>query len=112
MGEHVLLFGTIQGALSVTNGEVIGKTFTADDPSLAASEYPGANNVQPRDLTLSRDDLQAGGGAVFRLRDFEIQATYRQVLVGRNIPMIRTASTSIVYRLPNLSADSDRPPDG
>ena len=97
IGDSVMVFGQVGGRLTVTDGNVIGETFVAVDPTLANTEFSG-DNVEPTELAVDRDYLEVGGGVVFQLEAFELQAAFTQIAVGENIPKLQKASLSILYR--------------
>ena len=113
IGEKFILFTALEGAFTVTDGEVIGKSFVARKPQKSSDEIGGAKgDIEPIDLRLDRTFIQVGGGAILRLEEFEIQASYHQIIVGENMPAIKTASAGVVYRMPNLTGAGDKDADG
>jgi len=106
LGQNLLLFVSSQGTLTVTEGSSIGKSFISTEPDAEPYEMSGGpdGNVRQIPLTLDKDFLQLGGGMIVRLSAAEVQLSYRQIVWGRNIPAIKTASISTVFSFPDLTA--------
>lgn len=111
IGENVIVYGSLDGAYTVTEGEVIGKSFITRQPETPSAELAAgtSGSIEPIDLRVDRSYIQAGGGVIFRVRDFEIEAAYRQILLGNNIPAIKSASASFTYSLPSLTGRTETP---
>ena len=100
IGKNVLLFAGVNGAYTVTEGEVIGTTFVATEFDLTADELAAGQNVEPVDLRLDKDWLQAEGGVLLVVaRGVEVQAAYQRIVVGRNIPAINTFSVGTTVKV-------------
>jgi hypothetical protein len=68
--RHVLVYASVELALTVFEGESIGTSATALDPSQPARRFM-VNNVSFVPLSLDRDQLTVGGGAILHILDRE-----------------------------------------
>lgn len=99
IGDHMLMFVGTNGAYSVTQGKVIGKTAVARAPDVTAAEIRPAQ-VELIDLRLDKDWLNIEGGLLFLVTErLELQAVYQRLLVGRNIPVLNTFSIGTAVKL-------------
>lgn len=106
IGDNVVVFAGTNGAYTVTDGQVIGKSFITRSPELSGRELTGGQ-IEPVDITLDKDYLQASGGIIFRLDAAELQFNYTRMLVGRNIPQLQTFSVSTVFSFADVTAEDD-----
>lgn len=96
---RLLVFGGVDGEVSVTDGDVIGVSVAADNPELPAADYGGLENLKLREVRLERDRLGASGGAILRLTDvIEVNGAYTHVLWGRNTSASRVISLGVGVR--------------
>jgi hypothetical protein len=109
LGDSVLVYGRLGGAYTVTEGEVIGQSVITDTPN-RSSRALGPNR-RTVDLRLDRDFLQLGGGVIVQLGDFEVQASYSYIPVGRNIPALHTATLGSVFTIPDAMGEADETED-
>lgn len=101
LGKHVLISGGVNGELAIQDGDVIGVSVAATDPSLPAEDYIGTENLELREVRLDRDSVTVSGGVILRLTsNVEASVDYGRVIVGRNIAEIQTVSFSIGVRVP------------
>ena len=112
VGRNLVFFVGSRGEYTVTDGGAIGISFISTEPEAEPHELRGGKggNIKQIPLTLDKDYVQLVGGAIFRLKSAELQFSYRQIVWGRNIPAIKTASVSTVFAFPNVtgsSSDSD-----
>jgi hypothetical protein len=105
IGESFVVFAGARGALSLFDGETIGKTFIADDPSVTAENFT-VENIEIKDLTLDRDFIQVEAGAILKLADVELQFAYSRIVAGRNIPLVNVLSFSTVITAENVSGEA------
>jgi hypothetical protein len=106
IGESFVIFAGARGALTLFEGDTIGKTFIADDPSVDASEFL-ISNIVIEDLTLDRDYLQVEGGIILKLEDVELQFAYNRIVAGRNIPVINALNFSTVFTSENVTDENN-----
>lgn len=118
IAKSFVLFAGTEGEMTITNGEAIGKSFISTEPDAAPWELRGGEggNIKPIPIFLDKDLVKFTAGAIFQISSAELQFSYSQVLWGRNIPALKTASVSTVFALPNVtgSAESEEAsgPDG
>lgn len=99
IGERFLVYAWAQLAYTVTEGRAIGVSVAAIDPTLPATEYGGARNLLLRELRLERDQLDVGGGAIFRVtRDVELNLGYARTVWGRNTAAVNSLTLSLGVR--------------
>jgi len=108
IGQSLILFVGSRGEYTVTDGESIGVSFIATEPEKPPHELKGGmnGNIKQIPLSLDKDFVQLEGGIIFRLEAAELQFSYRQIVWGRNIPAIKSASVSTVFSFPNVTGRS------
>ncbi|MGM0557131.1 MAG: hypothetical protein ACQEVA_12180 [Myxococcota bacterium] len=106
IGESFVVFVGARGALTLFDGESIGKTFIAADPSVSAQDFT-VDNIEIKDLTLDRDYIQVEAGAIVKVADVELQFAYSRIVAGRNIPLINLLSFGTVMSAENVSGEAD-----
>lgn len=106
IGDSLVVFAGARGAKTLFEGDSIGLSFIARDPSVPASDFLIANIVT-EELTLDRDYLQVEGGVIWKLDDVEMQFAYSRVVAGRNIPAVNLLSFSSVFTVENVSGEGD-----
>lgn len=104
IGERVVVFAGARGALTLFDGDAIGKTFIATDPSVPASDFL-ISNITIEDLTLDRDYLQVEGGVILKLDAAELQFSYTRIVAGRNIPVINSLNFGTVFTAENVTGE-------
>ncbi|MCK6544440.1 hypothetical protein L6R52_01090 [Myxococcota bacterium] len=103
LGDGLLPYVGVQVARTVTEGEIIGVSVAAIDPSLPADQYAGTNNLLLREVRLERDLVELEAGLIVRLSpEAELNFGYQRVLWGRN-----TAAASGVSLGLGLRTDLD-----
>lgn len=109
IGKSFILFAGSSAEFTVTDGEAIGTSFIATEPGAEPYELKGGKggNIKQIPISLDKDFVQFTAGAIFQLSDAELQFSYSQILWGRNIPALKTASVSTVFALPNVTGDGD-----
>lgn len=104
VGDHVVLFAGVNGDFTIFEGEPVGTTVIARDPSLAPAEYDDPEeDLRPEPLFLDKDNLTADGGVLFVMGDYEMSFSYSQTLLGTNQAAIRTFSASAAIRLDGVT---------
>ena len=100
IGRRFLVYGGAQVAYTVQDGRVIGISVAAEDPTLPATAYIGANNLLLREVQLARNSINVGGGLILRLTDrLELNGGYEYTVWGRNTSAIHSASMSLALRV-------------
>lgn len=92
--SYLLLFASVEGAVTVFDGELIGKSFTAVDPSVDARRFP-LSNIRPVDLSLDRDHINVGGGAILRVLEREWILRAAHTPWGKNTAALTTISLGV-----------------
>jgi hypothetical protein len=103
-GDRFILtagFGWLQ---TITEGDVIGESFIATDPSVTALEFT-PDNVEILDLRLDQDALSFEAGLIFNVRDLEFIANYSQIFRGTNVAQVHSFSVSTIFSLPGITGD-------
>lgn len=99
IGKIVLVFAGANAALSVQEGDRIGVSVAAIDPSVRAQDFGGLSNLLLREVRLRRDFVDVYGGIIFRLTDrSELKFSYSRTLWGRNVAAVSTFSLGIGVR--------------
>lgn len=109
LGDNLLIFLGGNGAYTLFEGESIGTSFITRSPGKAASEIDANEDIETIAITLDKDYFSVEGGAILRLRDLEVRASYGQIIWGSNIPRISTFSLGVVYAIENFSAEQASP---
>ena len=105
IGDSLVVFAGARGALTLFEGETIGKTFIAKDPSIDAQDF-FISNIDIKDLTLDRDYVQVEGGVILKLERVELQFAYNRIVAGRNIPVINSLNFSTVVTSENVTREN------
>jgi hypothetical protein len=99
VGEHVLLFAGSRFAYAVTEGDVIGISVAAKDPTLPSTEYGGTTNLRLREVQLERDAITISVGTILKITDsVELNLTYGRTVWGRNTAEINSLSVALGVR--------------
>lgn len=99
LGDRVLLFAEARATWAVTEGRVIGISVAAEDPELPATAYGGTTNLVLRELTLDRDAVDVGGGALFKLTPgLEAFVGGSRTVWGRNTAAIASVYAGLAWR--------------
>lgn len=99
IGQKILVYGDVSGGYTVEDGDVIGVSVAAIDPTLPASEYGGTTNLRLREVQLERDFLSLAVGGIVRITDsVEMNVGYSRVLIGRNTSQVNGVFVSIGVR--------------
>lgn len=81
---------------SVQDGDVIGVSVAAEDPSLPAEDYGGLENLKLREVPLEHDRLSINAGISVRVTDdVDTLLSYSRVLWGRNTALTQTVSLGV-----------------
>lgn len=108
VGQHIVLFAGSSGAYTVTEGDVIGKTYISTVDHLQAKDVVIGENTVPVDLRLDKDWLQVEGGVLFIPREgLEMQASYSQIVLGSNIAAIQSVSVGTAIHFDDLTAEAE-----
>lgn len=101
LGRRVLIYLGAEGEIAVTDGDVIGVSVAATDPTLPAAEYSGLDNLYLRELRLERDRLVIPTGVIFRLMEgAELNLGYTPVVWGRNTSKVHSFSVGVAMTTP------------
>jgi hypothetical protein len=93
IGQRLLLIGGASLDYAVQDGEVIGVSVAAEDPSLPAEDYEGTKNLRLREVPLDEDRLKVHGGVLLRMTDqTELKLNYSRIVWGRNTALTQTLS--------------------
>lgn len=93
LGKRVLVVAGSRLAYAVQDGEVIGVSVAAEDPTLPAEDYEGTKNLKLREVPLSHSALDVHGGVLIRFtRQFELKLSYSRRVWGRNTALTQTVS--------------------
>ena len=96
IGERLLLKVGSRLEYAVQDGEVIGISVAADDPTLPAEAYGGTTNLDPREVPLDYDRLTLNAGLILQVTEStEAQVSYNRVLWGRNTSLTQTLSMGL-----------------
>lgn len=107
IGNRILVYGDVSGGYTVEDGDVIGVSVAAIDPTLPATEYGGLTNLRLREVQLERDFLSLAVGGIVRITDaVELNVGYSRVLIGRNTSQVNGVYVSIGVRT-NLLGDEE-----
>ena len=102
--RYVLFYAGSQAAVSIEDGDLIGISVAAEDPTLPASEYGGTTNLLLRELRLRHDLVDVGGGVILRvLPGVELNLGFSQILWGRNISQSTSFFASFAVRRDTLA---------
>jgi hypothetical protein len=97
LSKYFIFFVGVDGAKTLNRGEVIGTSFTTSRPSIDASAFP-VGDLQPIDLRIDSDHLQAFGGFIFKPGAYEIILSGGKVLDGANITEVVFTSLATSYK--------------
>jgi hypothetical protein len=92
------VFAGVRLQQTVVDGEPLGDTLVAVDPSVPASEFT-KDNIAAQTVTLDRDSIKLEGGLILRLGDLELQAAYSQIVDGANIPAVHAFTFTTVANI-------------
>ncbi len=106
LNPTTVLFAGARGHFTINQGEVIGTTLVARDPSIPRSEFTGANII-PIPLRLDSDELVLEGGVLFRIATIEIVANYGYTIWGQNTAATHTFSIGTGYSIANATATTE-----
>lgn len=98
IGKRVVAFVGIQGAKTITEGEIIGTSFATKSPSADASKFLLEDFVFIEDLRVDRDFLEASFGALIRAGAYEVILSGSKVLDGSNTAEIVSTSLATSYK--------------
>jgi len=95
--KYVLLYGGLETAITLFDGDEVGKSFVAIDPSVPAGSFP-VTNISPIPLTLDRDYLMVRAGVIVRVLKREWVLNFAHTAWGKNVT--RTTGFSLGVILP------------
>ena len=100
----IVLFAGVNGDFTVIEGELIGTTLIAADPSAPPEAYDNPDeDLIAQDLFLDKDNLSVDAGILFVFGRYEISFNYSQTLIGRNQANLQTFSASAAVRLEGVT---------
>ena len=107
IGRKFVLFVGSAADFTVIDGTPIGQTVVASDGNLTAQNVT-PDRFERRDLRLDKDYIDVSGGVLFIVqKGIEVQASYSQIVAGRNIPTVQTVSVGTSFRIPKIGASRD-----
>ncbi len=90
IGSRFVVTASVDGAITVVEGDPIGTSFVASSGNLTAQNVT-TEQIIPKPLFLDKDLLSLGLGALFVIQEgVEVQLSANQFIGGRNIPVITT----------------------
>jgi len=95
VGKHLFFFLETDAAINLFEGEPIGVTYVAKDPSVPAAQFT-ADNIETQPLRLDRSYFAIGAGAIVRIDRREWVLRVSQVLWGRNYSKLTTVSLGVL----------------
>ena len=107
VGKHFIFFAGTGGALTVIEGDIIGKTFVSTEPDgLDTVDVEVGVNTIGVDLPYDKDWLNVEGGLIFLpVPGVEVQLAYSKTVFGRNIPASHGIFLGTAVRLQDLTAE-------
>lgn len=102
IGSSLIAMAGVSGHLTVVEGDVIGTTFIAEDPTVAAADYT-ADNIRQQDLRLDRDAVDLSAGLLVDLGDIELTANYQYTVWGRNTGAVHSLTVGSIFALPDVT---------
>ena len=83
----VVPFAFVDAEHTVTEGRVVGQSFTTPDVRTPATEFDGGDNsrIEPINLRLDRTAVRVGGGAILSVGDHNIEMGYNYLVYGQNV---------------------------
>lgn len=99
LGTRALFYVGFDAEYTVLDGDLIGVSVAADDPTLPANEYFGTENLLLRELRLERDVASMPVGLIVRITDtVEVNASWAKAFWGRNVSAAHVVSLAIGLR--------------
>jgi hypothetical protein len=99
LGKRMMFYVGFDGEYTVTDGDLIGVSVAAEDPTLPANEYGGLNNLLLRELRLERDQASIPVGLIVRITDVvEVNGSWANVFWGRNTSAANIFSLGVGLR--------------
>jgi len=93
--KYVLLYAGVETAITLFEGDEVGKTFTAVDPDQPAKEFK-VSNIKPVPLTLDRDYLMIRAGLIVRVLKREWVLNFSHTAWGQNITRATGFSLGVI----------------
>ena len=106
IGDHVLLFASVDSAYTLFEGDSIGDSVVTSAPEKEPGELTG-DDIVATPITLDRDWVKVEAGGILTVRDIEVRLGYGQIVWGRNIPKIQSFNIGLVYSIENLTGELD-----
>lgn len=95
IGKRFFVFASAETALTLFDGEVIGTTFVAKDPSQPAESFE-LSNLDTLKLRLDRSFVTVGGGVILKAASHEWVAQVHRVVWGRNYSELTQFSLGVI----------------
>lgn len=92
--RYLLLFASAELAVTLFDGETIGETYVAKDPSQPARRFK-LSNVKTVPLSLDRDMLTVGGGVIVRVLKREWMMRVAHTAWGKNTARLTTFNVGV-----------------
>ncbi|MFU8805078.1 MAG: hypothetical protein ACNA8W_14790 [Bradymonadaceae bacterium] len=103
IGDTLLLIGGLRAHQTIAQGDRIGVTMTAIDPTIPRSQFT-EDNIRSVDLYLDSDLAIGEAGVLFRLGDFELTANYGYTFRGRNVAASHSVSIGTIFAIDGVTA--------
>lgn len=99
LGQRLMFYVGADVEYTVFDGDLIGVSVAATDPTLPADEYGGLDNLLLRELRLERDQASLPVGLILRVTDVvEVNGSWANVFWGRNTAAANIFSLGIGLR--------------
>ena len=95
--KYVLVYAGVEAAVTLFDGDELGKTFVAKDPEVPARLFQ-VGNIEAIPMTLDRDYLMIRAGVIVRVLKREWVLNFSHVAWGQNVA--RTTGFSLGVILP------------
>lgn len=103
VGDALLLVAGATGYHTFVQGEVIGETMIAEDPSVSPAQFTG-DNIRAEELRLDSSALNLLGGLLVDLGDVEMTANYYYTVYGQNTAAVHSFTVGTIVALPDVTA--------
>lgn len=104
LGQSLMVFAGVRGALTVVEGDSLGLTYVTTRNNVTPDNIR-LTDIKTDELFLDKDFVQTEAGLLLFLTDLvELQAAYSYIPVGKNISTIHSFSLGTTIRIPELTA--------
>lgn len=106
INDNLIAIVGLTGEHTVTEGEIIGETVVARDPTVPNDEFT-PDNLRFDDLRLDRSQLAVMGGVLFDFGDIEFTTNYYYTAAGRNVAGVHSFTVGTILTLPEITTDEE-----